>query len=452
MASSERPTPGAGDCQPPPACLSNGDVFRILGLPDKFIIGLDAMAMTTSKSLPGFRDIPPGAHFLWVQQPDGVSRCGYWFVTGRHGVIHVKQWDKYEEVLRDAASEVEVHSQQNRLDVAYSTLQPYTLHNHREKTSTPPSHAHPIWARSPLGIWNTLASAISTQNLDRITGRQNGKDYFVDSLDSARDAHKGIGELNFLFAQDLRDLQVLDLGSLKSHVADTSSRIQALLESTTTTNPFTEQDMLAELQFTFLTGTHLGNSACLEQWWNLVLKIFLRAYGLAVSRPPLVSAILQTLHAQLLYSEHYVGPSSSSSLSTSQGDQKVCGGEAKKDGPNRETPLFQYKPHNRERLRCMLAEYKAQLHRKLSDFGKMTPALEKVGSAFEELETWLWQLGWDLRSESPGQSQKRPEGKNRVRRMEDMPPDDSEEDKDEMPVVVELDEEGREVGLVSWRD
>jgi A1 cistron-splicing factor AAR2 len=29
---------------------------------------------------------------------------------------------------------------------------------------------------------------------------------------------------------------------------------------------------------------------------------------------------------------------------------------------------------------------------------------------------------------------------------------DSEEEEDEQPVVVELDEEGREVGLVSFRD
>ncbi|KAK4235256.1 AAR2 protein-domain-containing protein [Achaetomium macrosporum] len=432
MASLARLEGSEAGSRPPPSYPQKGlkgDVFSILGLPERFIVGLDALAMTTKRSLPGFRDIPPGPHFLWVQQPGGVSRCGYWFVTGTQGVVRTKQWDRYNEVLGEPASNDDVVN----IESVYPTLQPYTLLEHRNNVSASlPMSSNDIllqWARFPARLWNTLTNAISTESLSRLFGKGAVREYLVDSVDS----------LNFLFAQDIRDMQILDAGPPESRVSDTSTRVQALLD--TVENPVTERDILAELQFTFLTGTHLGNSACLEQWWNLVLKIVLRAYSLAIGRPLLAKDLLQTLFAQLFYTEHYVGSSSSCSSHTSHTDQPHEQG-TKKDGPNSDRPIFQYKPRMKEKLLQMLSQYKGKLEELLlSRNSHITPAQQAVGKVFEELGAWLWQYNWDLTGKYTS---------GRERAMPDVA--DSDEEEDEQPVVVELDEEGREVGLVSFRD
>ncbi|KAK3301651.1 AAR2 protein-domain-containing protein [Chaetomium strumarium] len=312
-------------------------------------------------------------------------------------------------------------------------LQPYTLLEQRNtiSASLPMSSNDTLlqWARFPARLWCTLTSAISTQSLRRLFGKGGVREYLIDSVDS----------LNFLFAQDFRDLQILDVGPPESRVPDTSARVEALLLDSVD-GPVTERDILAELQFTFLTGTHLGNPACLEQWWNLVLQIVLRAYSLAISHPLLAKGLLQTLFAQLFYTEHYVGSSSPSSPSP-LADQPDGRG-TKKDGPNSDRPIYQYRPRLKEKLRQVLSQYKRKLQELLlSRNGHVTPAQQAVGKVFEELEAWLWQFDWNLRgNHTPGRENIMPEMV------------DSDEEDDGQPVVVELDEEGREVGLVSFGD
>ncbi|KAL1839681.1 hypothetical protein VTJ49DRAFT_1246 [Mycothermus thermophilus] len=452
-----------------------GDVFRTLGLPDKFMVGLDAMAITTSKSLAGFRDIPPGPHFLWAQQPDGVSRCGYWFVTSNtHRTVRVKEWDRYNETLGEPSSA----SRDASLESVHSDLKPYTLHDRSKNTgSTHWSLGDPLpeWARAPGRLWNALTSAISAEALARITGKKGVDEVFVDSTDTRRDESEPATTsqvdsanstgLSFLFLQDFRDLQVLDLsGSRSQSGEDTSSRVEALLsrhhDDDDDDDRITEREILAELQFTFLTGTHLGNAACLEQWWNLVLKILLRAYQTTTTRLQFAAGVLRTLHAQLLYTEHYFGSSSDSSEPTTTTIQDRT--TTKRDGPSSDRPLFQYKPHNREKLRLALIEYK---RRALSGLLSSSPSNNHstvdhraVVEAFEELEAWLWRWNWDLRATEAVAAAKTTTTTTAVGRGSSSGKDDmmimadSDEDEDEQPVVVELDEEGREVGLVSFRD
>lgn len=437
------------ELQPLPSYIGKGGVFLTLGLPEHFIVGLDAMAMTTNKSLLGFREIPQGAHFLWVQQPSGVSRCGYWFTRGVQAAVRTKKWDAQNETLGEP-SQAEAREVEASVKSVYPTLQPYTLHAHRDVPATALEGTLPEWARSPGSLWHTLTNAISDPTLERITSRKDVNEYLVDSMDCAKDTFQtdnrssgdgptitGINNnLNFLFTQDFHDLQVLDLGPTQSRVADTSLRVQSLLNaSSTNPGPATEEDILAELQFTFLTGTHLGNPACLEQWWNLVLKIVLRAYTLAGSRPRLSRGLLQTLHAQLFYAEHYVGPSSSQ-----PGDDEGAG---QKGLSSEDRPIFEYKPQNKDKLYRGLVGYKRRLNDMAlsGQLGYATAEQQLVRRTFEELESWLWRRGWDLSGEQKIE-----------REMGGMRMDDSDEEEDEQPVVVELDEDGREVGLVSFRD
>ncbi|KAL2271934.1 hypothetical protein VTJ83DRAFT_1305 [Remersonia thermophila] len=449
-----------------------GDVFRTLNLPDKFMVGLDTMALTTSKSLAGFRDIPPGPHFLWVQQPEGVSRCGYWFVTSKtHRAVRVKEWDGYNETLGDVSSA----SRDSSLESVYSGLKPYALHNRSSSTGVHWSLGDPLpeWARAPERLWSALTSAISLEALARFTGKKGVNEVFVDSTDVRRDEdgpvnapqvdNAGSG-LSFFFLQDFRDLQVLELGGNRSRgrSEDTSARVEVLLSnnsncsssSSSTSNPhdnnqITEREILAELQLTFLTGTHLGNAACLEQWWNLLLKILLRAYRVAATRPQFAAGVIRTLHAQLLYTEHYFGTSSSSGPS-GLNDKTTEEIRGTRNGPSSDRPIFQYKPHNRKKLYRALIEYKRRVGGLVSALGNGATAEHRaVMEAFEELEVWLWRWNWDLRAEAAAEKVATT-AVNRGSGDEMMW--NSEDEEDEQPVVVELDENGREVGLVSFRD
>ncbi|KAL2155813.1 hypothetical protein VTH82DRAFT_555 [Thermothelomyces myriococcoides] len=436
------------------ARLEKGDIFRTVGLPEELTIGLDAVAMTTNKSLQGFREIPPGTHFVWIQLPGGVSRSGCWFITGSRGLLRVKEWDKFNEILGEPASSTgDAQSQQDNLESIYSTLKPYTLHAHRDKSWTPMDNKDPIWARTPGSLWSILTSAVSRQALIRITGKTDAQEYLVESTDGTKDDRPFAGQssagpgLNLLFTQDFRDLQVLDQVSMRDQVADTSSRIQSRLSTADQNSRITERDILADLQFTFLTGTHLSNSTCLEHWWNLVLKMLLRAYGLVLSHPKLVRDFLTVLYAQLFYTEHYVASSSSSSSfsSSSQPDhQGEADDKGSKRGPSSDRAIFQYKPQYRGRLRQVLTEYRRRLTCLLEGQGSSTPPEQAaVSRAFEDLETWLWRKGWDLREG---------EGKTRSGGLRAVTAPDSEDEEDEQPVVVELDEHGREVGLLSFSD
>ncbi|KAK3374863.1 AAR2 protein-domain-containing protein [Podospora didyma] len=432
----------------PAKCLIRGDVFRLLDLDGKFMIGHDNMTVSTNtKPICGFRDIPPGPHFLWVQQREAISRCGYWYITGDRGVVRVRQWDAYNEVLGDVASQFEVRMQKANIDTIYSELIPYSLGGGRNSTpnlkSTLQSQS-PNFETDPAIMWHSLTAAISERFLNRVTNKKGVDAWLIDSSDCVKwdgnsnmpqplatatvsQAYKlAVGSmLNFLFSQDFQTLRLLDIGGSNQAAVDTSTRILALLNSKT--DAIGDDDIAAELQFTFLTGTHLGNAACLEQWWNLVLKIVLRSYKLCLWRPALCCSMLKTLHAQLVYTEDYVDISHQEN------------GHARApptEGPSSERLLFQFKPQNRRKLHKALALYKHQLNEMLLGEGnQIKPEQVATGQAFENLEAWLYRRGWDLRSGDVGDG-------------EVISADDS--DDDDAPVIVELDEDGHEVGLVSF--
>ncbi|GAB1320844.1 hypothetical protein MFIFM68171_11054 [Madurella fahalii] len=456
--------------RPLPSQLEKGDVFRLLNLPDHFIVGLDDMAMTTMKSLPGFREIPKGVHFLWVQQPDSVSRCGYWFVTGDKGTVRVKQWDRYNEVLAEPTNQSEACDLLASLESVYPTLQPSSLATERGNKVSNPICAQPLW--------HTLAWAISPETLSRITGETSVTEYPIDSMDCAKSSSSSHhhhhhpyptqpnptssntssnsnsnsnsindGDLHFLFAQDLTDLALLDTSpnlATQASVADTSARVLALLHTSTTAAAAAADregnSILAELQFAFLSGTLLANAACLAHWWDLVLKIVLRSYRLAASGPwsGLATRMLETVFAQLWFAEYAVEAAASEGAGGGAGNRGEGGG----GGPDGERVLYMCKPRSKERLKAALGEYK----RRLRELG----AGGEVWKVFEELEGWLRGLGWVLGGDGDGNG--RPRGDRVSEGKEEGVEGGDSEEEDDPPVVVELDAEGREVGLVRFED
>ncbi|KAK4217398.1 AAR2 protein-domain-containing protein [Rhypophila decipiens] len=448
-----------------------GDIFRLLELPSHFMVGHDDMAfLTTKPGDDGFRDITPGPHFLWVQQlasrqerggsQDQQSdeqhgpapRCGYWYVTTQTGRIRAKQWDKYNEILGDVASQCETDELKANIESIYPTLRKYQLPDHsRNNTGPPPGlvtqFESPRGAK-PSALWQQLTWAISETFLERVTGKKHVHEWLVDSSDCVKgDTHLSVydrttgkaykaavsSELNFLFAQDFADLDLLDVHPTIQGpdpiAIDTSNRVLALLNNPTANA--TERDIVAELQFTYLTGTILGNSACLEQWWDLVLKIVLRSWQLVHHRPELCRDLLRTLHSQLIHTAEYL----ENSGGANDGERM--------EGLSSEKPIFSTHVKNKWRLERALAIYKRQLNELLLALGdQATVDQQEVGKVFDDLEAWLWKYKWDLRSE-----------KTKIDYGNDSETyEDDEDDDDLLPVVVDLDENGRERGLVSFND
>lgn len=491
---------------PPPASrlLEQGDVFLILDPPQGFLVGCDATALTTQTARPvlGFRGIPPGAHLVFVADPSGLSRCGYWFVTkdAARGEPRVKQWDRYNEVLGAPASRVEARSNINDLDSAYPNLVPY---NHRQASRSltagargpsplpkdprrSPASPDPDLTLDEAALWHHLTSCITEALLGRVAGKTDpsASEWLVDTADSAKGdinftqaskLFKAVvgSELTFLFPpQDSAlglHLLSLDANAARGAEDGESDRVAAAAVAGTATarapsprRPDTtlvvenalgrpgiaEADLTGELQFVFLTAMHLGNPSCLDYWFHLVLKIFLRAHQLAVSRPTLTRSLILTMHAQLVYGERHMSGGGDGEAAGLGAAAAAAGGA----GDEGRAGILEMAPQHQNRLRQALIVYKRILNESLLGLGDaITKEQAAVGQAFSDLEAWFWKYGWDLRSDYAPETlvtDPNPAGPKPRPGLE-ADPGDSDDD-EYQPVLVELDENGREVGLVSW--
>ena len=96
----------------------------------------------------------------------------------------------------------------------------------------------------------------------------------------------------------------------------------------------------------------------------------------------------------------------------------------------------------------VLTLFKSRLNELLLAQGSnLTPEQSAVGKAFETLESWLWKWNWDLRGNylRSGQYQLE-DGEFVDAELEDF---EAEDERGEYaPVMVDLDEDGRERGLI----
>lgn len=425
----------------------DGDIFLILDLPPNSTVGCDARAINTGASgFKGIRDIPPGPHFVWVSEPNALSRCGYWFVAQDKGRVRVKQWDKYNEVLAEPASKFELRDHRDNVASLYPQL--VSFRHGRDPAPGPAAAAAAAGPGSDdeAQLWRQLTSGISEGLLARVTGRRDASEWLVATSDTAQGeagfpqattqlykAVVGPRELEFLFPEGDVDLAARDTETSTDTNAgppDTSATILRLVD--TPGNGVAEAYMTGELQLTFLTGLHLSNLSCVDQWWHLVLKVVLRAHRLALLRPRLAAALVRTLHAQMVYDERYIAGSTGDDDARDQG-----------------TSVLDIVPGNKRKLRRALALYRRRLDELLLDLprGPATAEQGAVGKAFGELEAWFWKFGWDLRTVG-GEEERGEEGRKGFNIGRDQT-DDGDGD-DYKPVIVDLDADGREVGLVSF--
>jgi A1 cistron-splicing factor AAR2 len=446
-----------------------GDVFVILDLPPNSTVGCDARAINTGTSgFKGIRHIPPGPHLVWVSEPNALSRCGYWFVAHEAAAcVRVKQWDKYNEVLAEPASRFELRDHRENVASLYPQLVSFRHVEGENQASVAPVVGGPGDAvvEESQELWRQLTSGIGEGLLSRVTRRPEASEWLVATSDTAQGeaafpqtsqlykAVVGPRELQFLFPEGDVDLAAAaaaaehgsQVGTTNDRegagTPDTSFEILRLVDTPGT--GASEADVLGELQLTFLTGLHLTNLSCVDQWWHLVLKVVLRAHRLALLRPRLAADLLRTLHAQMVY------------------DNKYIAGGADGDPKDQGTSILDIVPGNKRKLRRALALYRRRLDELLLDLPQGSASADQgaVGKAFGELEAWFWKYGWDLRTGGGGdglleeeeeekKKKKRPvqAGAYLIGRDDDYDDDDD----DYKPVIVDLDADGREAGLVSF--
>ena len=406
-----------------------GDVVLILDLPEVYTVGYDAVSFT-AKHFGGVRDLPAGPHLFWVAHPEAVStRSGFWVFGSGEGQMQVAQWDKFTEVLSDAAL-AEARIQADNLDSFYSKLVP-----HRDPSATAGAAGDLDRSRAAanLRIWNQMTNCISKQTLHRITAHS-GPTWHVNTMDRVRGALLMTAEmeldrrvsnllqtreLTFAFDQHSKTYSAQRIGPERTlEATDATSHILSVVDDPT--NPLLEDEVVGELQLAFATGVHLGNEACMDQWWYMLLKLILKAYTLPTRRPTLATNLLRTISSQLTYGSDWL-----------------------------DTPLLETGDPQARELRLSLIIYKRRLEEQLA--GASSPELTAVGATFSRLESVVTEFGWDIRAEYLRKGKVVMEDGEEVElEMKELQAED--ERGEWAPEVVELDEQGRERGLVSWND
>jgi A1 cistron-splicing factor AAR2 len=419
-----------------------GDIVLILDLPPAFTVGYDSVSFTTTSHFHGVREIPPGAHFFWATETEASSvRSGFWIVASpKARNIHVMQWDKFNEALVETASRIEARFQRENIATWYPKLTPYQYRavNANLKDSLSPRSSptnEPAFTKN-TSIWNELTCCVSPVLLKRVTGRQSG-DWTVHTIDRVKGAiilpaemeldrriqSVVVGtELAFAFFQTAKTFDIDVIGSARTEQAvDATNHILSLTDNPT--SGLTDDDVVGELQFAFIVGMHLGNESCVQQWWYMTLRLVFRAYLLTVKKPRIARLLIRTITAQLVYNDKYL-------------DGSILDYGAEHD-------------HSKE-LRLALIVYKRRLNELLLSLNsRATEEQAAVGRAFSELESWVWRLGWDIRSDYLRSGKMMLEDGEEVQ-VELGELEDEDERGEFAAVVVELDEQGREKGLVSW--
>lgn len=392
--------------------MGGGDVILILDLPEIYTIGYDSVSLT-AKHFGGLRDVPPGPHFVWASHPSGMSaRCGVWVeTTSAANQIHVLQWDRFNEVLGDA-SKAEARIQANSLPTTYSKLLPY---------------ADPMRAGA-REMWMQLTSSVSMPLLRRVTGAPLDESVLVHTGDRARGAALLSGELElertlsgsaaamggaelvFSFDQRGKTYSAHNVGAARSEDAlDATSYLLGLMGR----EGLSQDDVVGEMQVAFIMGMHLGNESCLQQWWYMVQKLVFKAFSLVTKRPELVASLLRAVAAQITYDVDWM----ESSAVQASGDVQS------------------------KELRIAMVVYK----RRLEDAGGQMD----VELAFKRVEGAVASLGWDVDAEYLRKGKVVMEDGEEVEvEMAELAAED--ERGEWAPEVVELDEDGREKGLLSW--
>lgn len=419
--------------------MGRGDVVIVLGLPDAYAVGYNNIPYVAMK-FTGVKQLPAGPHFFWASHSGNLaSRCGFWIMSTGINRVHVVQWNEDSEAFVQP-TRAETRIQAEGVDKIYDELPRY-----RDASAVGPSpeQYNPARAAANKEMWEQLTGSISESALDRIAADQEGG-WNTHTCDSVKGAirlpsemfrERGYShalfqchELKFCFEQQTKTFAAACVGPDRPPDArDSTSYILARVKDPN--NPsdraLAEEDIVGEFQFLYIQSMYLGSDACIQQWWFTVLSVIFKAYRLALRRPRLTAGFLRTITAQIIHTTAWI-------------DNSIIANNVSKARD----------------LRLALVVYRRRLHElfKGQDKETITPDHLAVQAAFSRLETVVKsELRWDLKNSFLRRNRPRAEDRQRLG-LDLGEPDEDEERGDWEPSAGELDDQGRELGLVSWRN
>lgn len=283
---------------------ANSPALLILGLPPAALVGIDLLSFTATPKFRGIKDLPSGLHFVFVGSSTAFSeRHGIWFeipskTTNSDLPLVITKWDAATEtlVLVDDSAEL-LRQRANLGSIWREGLAPY-----RQQASNPSSSTDTT--QEEISDWPSLTSSITTPILSRITANNH-----LSSASSSRAdleaipglSQNGAGlpetsELHFL-PIDLR--QTWREGATGRERTDAAQdRSWALENLIAHYCASSEDEIIGELQVTFLMILTLNNFSCLEQWKRILGLLFTCKVSVAKRADLFISAIA-TLRLQL---------------------------------------------------------------------------------------------------------------------------------------------------------
>lgn len=437
-----------------PPDSATGDVILIRGLPSVFTVGYDCVSLT-ARDFHGVREVPPGPHFVWVSHPDGVStRCGAWLISDdERRRVHVLQWDATDEVLvhpgasvvREAAAAIlAAEADDDLLNlVAYNDPAPAALSDEVDNNN--------LTVRGEM--WKEMTVGVSAQALDRIVGPSPDGTWLVHTTDRvggevraasevALDNHLSWGtsgsgqpsrELSFVLHQVSKTYDTASWGAERTlDATDATGYIMSRLEHQQSSRDgdlrAAEDDILADMAFAYTVGMLLGNDACIQQWWHTTVRLMLRAHLLPARNARLTGHLLLLLRSHLDHSIRL--------LDTSVLDYI---GEAKTR--DLRLALTVYTRRFTE-LTCSADRNATSLHLAM---GHSAIALTDVQRVVTQ-EPLRWDL-WDKEYARTGMATTE-EGERVEVDVVDLAAE--HETGEWAPEVVDLDDDGRDKGRISW--
>ncbi len=226
--------------------------------------------------------------------------------------------------------------------------------------------------------------------------------------------------LTFIFPKDTQTFSLQAIGRERTEqVMDTTAHVAAVIHDRCT---FEDPDeVVGEIQFCYVTGMLLGNIACLEHWGHVV-KIVFQAIQLTLAYPIFFKKFIKAVHAQLIY-----------------------------DNTGVDGSILDHDGSLGEDLKIILIKFKSRFNQLVLSQEVLTDDQQAVCQAFEEFESWLWKFrdGWDLRGHYVRSGMMQTEDGEFV--DAETTDFEAEDERGEFaPVMVELDEDGREKDLIRF--
>lgn len=257
-----------------------------------------------------------------------------------------------------------------------------------------------------LQIWNNWHVSTTDEDI---------KDY--SSTSAVHALHQE--NLNFFFPSDNRTFSREAVGRDRTNqVMDSSTHLISIIQNECNGDA---DEIVGEIQFCYLMGMILGNISCLMHWQHVV-KIIFKAPQLTLDNPTFFQKFIDTIRTQLTY-----------------------------DNVGIDGSIFDHDNELHRVLRPIIAKFKARFEELYKSQDSLTDDQKGFQDAFKKFEEFMktFEGGWDLSLDylRVGRWQLE-DGEFVEAELSEF--QDEDERGEYAPAVVELDEDGRESGLIRF--